>query len=544
MTDNSDLANWLDYSYNNYHIPTDFEYVGLKSDLGRGWYLDVKPYTLDYDNAELFTNASPIVDSTTSGVTGAGTKANPWQYQGQSTYLGVAIAPCDIMAASNNQLPCGVDKYNSYRKYGETSTVTQTSNLGVFRAGMWYEWARTDRHQYPSDPVNHAWKDQALPLFAEQFWTNTYQPFAEFEFHVTPKLNVTPGVKYSLVNFDILHHADISKVGMLGCTNPAASCSNTVSDNATYKAWLPSFDMNYRFMPNLSAYFQFGKGTIVPPSSYYDYNHTPGTAGYIAGIEAQAPQQGSSTYQTGMVYKQDRFTLDADVFRIRYQSGFSVETDIATSEEVYYLQPASIVQGLEMESTMVLAKGLNLYINATGSNAYYQGKLNANTSSTAASNPVYVTAPSGLWVAQTPSDTEMQGLTYQKYGLDLGYFNKRVGEQRVDAGGYHNQFIVNPFTTDNAFINYTIRKRNIFDGTKIRLSANNMLDDHSLTAISLKGKPTTQTISGSVCGTSACTDPFTPSANALINGGDTPTFMAGRSLSISVTFGLAPRERK
>ena len=31
MTNNSDPVNWLDYQYNYYHVPTDFEYVGLKT---------------------------------------------------------------------------------------------------------------------------------------------------------------------------------------------------------------------------------------------------------------------------------------------------------------------------------------------------------------------------------------------------------------------------------------------------------------------------------------------------------------------------------
>jgi iron complex outermembrane recepter protein len=45
------------YPYNYYHVPTDFEYVGVDSDLGRGWRVDVKPYTYNYDNSE-FTESS------------------------------------------------------------------------------------------------------------------------------------------------------------------------------------------------------------------------------------------------------------------------------------------------------------------------------------------------------------------------------------------------------------------------------------------------------------------------------------------------------
>ena len=90
-----------------------------------------------------------------------------------------------------------MDKYNSYRKYGETSTVSQVSKFGILRTGMWYEWARTDRHQYPTRPAEQLDGPDVCPNFAEQFWNNSFQPFVEYQFHVTPKLNVTPGTKFA-----------------------------------------------------------------------------------------------------------------------------------------------------------------------------------------------------------------------------------------------------------------------------------------------------------------------------------------------------------
>jgi hypothetical protein len=203
LTNNSDPASWFDYQYNRYQVPTDFEYASLKSELGKGWYFEVKPYTYNYDNGELYSNATAIVDSTNSAVTKVGSS---YEYNGSKYYLGSTISPCDIGVTKKGitALPCGIDKYNSYRKYGETSVVTQTSGLGVFRGGFWYEWADTNRHQYPSDPASN-WADQPLPKFNESFWTNSYQPFVEYEFHVTPKLNMTPGGKLAYYSFDVLH---------------------------------------------------------------------------------------------------------------------------------------------------------------------------------------------------------------------------------------------------------------------------------------------------------------------------------------------------
>ena len=522
MTDNSDPVNWLDYQYNHYQVPTDFEYVGVKKEFAHGWILDVKPYTYNYDNGELFSNATPITEAAS--------------VNGSSTYNGVAIKPCDVQVTKKGvtALPCAVDKYNSYRKYGETATISQASKLGVFRTGLWYEWARTDRHQYPSDPLNN-WADQTLPNFAEQFWTNSYQPYAEYEFHATPKLNVTVGTKFAAYTFNVLHHADDGKtVGNLCPLGQTTGCPTTATDTGTFNAWLPSLDLNYRILPTWAVYAQGATGSIVPPSSVYDYNHTPSTAVPTPGLLTPPKQQKSTTYQAGSVLKLQRFTLDADAYRVRFQNSYSSVIDPTTTETVNFLQPSSVTQGVEFETTGVLAKGLNLYLNATAANAFYEGELNAGTTA----SPFYVKAPGGLWVAQTPSDTEMQGLTYQAHGLDLGFFNKRVGEQRIDNGAYHNQAVIAPFSVANSYINYTVRNHSIFDQTKIRFSANNLLNQHNITALTLAGAAPTTTIAGT-----SLTDPFNTTGPTPINGSDNPTFLSARSYSISVTFGFAPKER-
>ena len=521
LTNNADPVNWLDYQYNTYHVPTDFEYVGLKTEFGKGWYLEAKPYTYNYDNAELFSNATPITEAAT--------------INGSKTYNGVKIAPCDVQVAGI--LPCGVDKYNSYRKYGETLVVTQTSKLGVFRTGMWYEWARTNRHQYPSDPLNH-WADQALPNFAEQFWTNSYQPYAEYEFHATPNFNVTAGTKFADYTLDILHHADDGKtVGNLCPLGQTTGCPTTATDTGSFTAWLPSLDANYRIRPDWSVYGQVSTGSIVPPSNVYDYNHTPTAALPTPKIAVTPKQQRSTTYQMGSVFKGNRITLDADAYHIRFQNSYSSVIDTTTSETVYFLQPSSITQGVEFETNMVLANGLNFYMNGSASNAYYSGSLNAGT----VTAPYYQKAPSGLWVAQTPTDTEAQGLTYTSKGLDLGFFNKRIGEMRVDNKAYHNQAIIAPFSTVDTYINYTVRNHSIFDQTKVRLSANNLLDAHNLQSLTLGTKPTTTTFVGA--NGTTYTDQFNATTGYASAGADSTGIMAGRSFAVSVTFGFAPKGR-
>ncbi len=551
----ADPANWFSYQYNTYHVPTDFEYVGLKTEFGKGWYAEVKPYTYNYDNVERYDNATPLTE-----VTAAAAAANPSLVPGsivvggKDYYDGAAIKPCDVQAVKSGiaALPCGIDKYNSYRKYGGTVVATQTSKLGVFRTGLWYEWAKTNRHEYPSDPLNN-WADQPLPKFNETFWTNSFQPYAEYEFHVTPQFNITAGTKFAYYTMNVLHHADDgATVGELSCyPDTVDACAATVTNTGSFSAWLPSLDFNYRLLSNWSIYAQAATGSIIPPSAVYDYYQTPTAAIPHPQLTTPPKQQKSSTYQLGTVYKGQKLTIDADAYHIRFQNSYSsvLDTtagDVNLGDSVYFLQPSSVTQGVEFESTIVLTQGLNLYLNGTASNAYYEGSLNANTTPSLTAPAVWVSAPSGLWVAQTPADTELQGLTYQNHGLDLGIFNKRVGEQRVDNGQYHNQAIVEPFSTVNSYINYTVRNHNLFDGTKIRLSGTNLLDSHNIQSLSLAGSAVAPTIPGN-CGasgtaTAPCTDPF--NATTAINGGDTPGLMAGRSFSISVTFGFAPKNRK
>jgi iron complex outermembrane receptor protein len=562
LTNNSDPASWFDYQYNLYQVPTDFEYVGLKTEFGKGWYLEIKPYTYNYDNGEKYSNATAITELTQAQavanpslvpgtiVVGSGSKAVAY-------YDGTAIAPCNVGVTKKGvtALPCGIDKYNSYRKYGETSVVTQTSGLGVFRAGMWYEWADTNRHQYPSDPAN-GWADQPLPKFNESFWTNSYQPFVEYEFHVTPKLNITPGGKLAYYTFDVLHHADDgATVGELSCyPNTTAACAAKIENTGSFLAPLPSVDINFRAMPNWSVYAQVATGSVVPASATYDYLQTvQASTSTLPTLATPPKQQKNTTYQVGSVYKGQRITLDADAYYIRFQSGFSSTIDNSgdanNGDTIYYLQPSSISQGLEFESTLVLTPGLNLYLNGSASNAYYHGTMNVNASNPLAA-PIYETAPSGLWVQQTPSDTEMEGLTYQKHGFDLGVFNKRVGEERLDNGAYHNQAIVQPFSSLGGYINYTIRNHSLFDQTKIRLSGTNLLDAHNLQTDTLGGSPNMVFLNGGgTCTSTTATtanpcDAFNTAGPTAINAADAPSLMAGRSFSVSVTFGFAPTERK
>ncbi len=519
LTNNSDPNLYLNDQYNFYHVPTDFEYVGIHTKLGKGFVFDIKPYTYNYDNSEKYANAVPITDQTT--------------INGSKTYNGAAINPCNVQVAKKGVLayPCSVDKYNSYRKYGETSQLTQVSRFGVLHAGMWYEWANTNRHQFPADPLD-GYIVSALPNFSEKFVTNSYQPFAEYQLQIGSKLTFTPGVKFAYYTIGTKQYADNGgKIGPL-TGNP----SGFIANGGSYFATLPSASINYRIKNVWSAYVQAAQGSIVPPSAVFDFIQGPnGTP-----VGTLPKQQKNTTYQAGTVLKLKRATFDADVYHIHFDNSYSSFTPTSTGEPVFYVQPSSTSIGLEGESNIYVAGGLSVYLNASYDQATYKGTLTQSCTGTAATGctattPQYTfTAPSGLNVAQTPSDVETEGVTYQHKAWDVGLFNKRVGVQSEDVGAYHNQTTIAPFTLTNANINYTIRSGGRFNNTKLALSFNNLFDEHSITSISNAGSAITQTFAAN--GTSYI-NPFLTSAQTPINGQDAVSILPGRSIMLSVTFG-------
>jgi iron complex outermembrane receptor protein len=536
MVNNSDPENYFDYQYNYYHVPTDFEYVGVHSEWGKGWTLDFKPYTYNYDNSEKYSNAVPITDDPTQ----VGTTYAP---------INMAVATlCDKQATKKGVTaePCGVDKYNSYRKYGETSQIAWAGHVGVFRAGMWYEWANTDRHQYPSDPLTN-WTDQTLPNFAEKFVTNSYQPFAEFQWNALPKLQVTPGVKLAYYTIGTQQFADDGKtIGCLvaGCnyqTNTNINPNAFVANAGSFYATLPSLSLNYRLRNSWSVFAQAAQGSIVPPSSIFDFNQT--TGGGIA-TQIQLPkQQKNTTYEAGTVLKLKNVTFDADYFHIHFDNSYScIATASSGDDNSCYLQPSSITEGVEGEANLYLTHGFSAYLNASYDNAYYEGTLAAactgSTAACAAGPAPIVTAPSGLWVQQTPSDIETEGFTYQHKSFDLGFFSKRIGTMYIDNGAYHNQATIAPFDFANLFLNYTIRGGSRFDQTKIRLSFNNLFNSSAITGDTITG--TAPTIALNANGTTY-TDPFNTTGPTPIAGGDNITVLAARSITLSVIFGFSPK---
>jgi iron complex outermembrane recepter protein len=491
MLETNDPTSAFYKAYNRNTVPTDFEYGAIRSVLNHGWMVEATPYTYSYYNAQYYAN-DPGGDQT-------GLATGPNSSSGWITEANCSIAVND---ANGTIAPCAVDKLNSYRKYGETSKISQTSKYGVFRTGIWYEWATSDRYQIPSDPITHT--DQAVPNFHENYWTHSYNPYAEYEWHATKKLNIVVGDKYAFYTLDFKQYADNGKV--VGNLNGAPF----ITSSGGFGANLPSASANYHLTKYWSVYGQFGKGDEIPPTSIFD------VAGGGQEVSKLPSPQLTTAYQGGTVLKLNRLTFDADYYTVKFQNNYLSLAVVnpnnpAFNLNEYYLGPDSRTQGFEAETNVALGYGLNAYANGTVGKATYEG------------NGV----PSGLNVTDTPSYTQVLGVTYQHRALDLGIIEKRVGNYYDDNGTYHNQVHIDPYNNVNLFLNYTIRKNSFFDGSKVSFSINNLFNSENITDTFPFNSPTPT-------GTSAYFATTTPSPLDQIN------LTAGRSFVVSFKLGVFP----
>jgi iron complex outermembrane receptor protein len=436
---NNDPNSPLYYKYSWYQIPTDFDYVGISSDLGSGWKLENKVYSNRYYNHQ--------------------------QYDGST-----------ITATS------GTDKLNSYRKFGDSFFTTWENKWGVMHIGTWYEWANTDRYQIPTDP--RTWVDAAVPNFHEKFRTQSFQPYIQYEYHLTKKLSVAAGFKINDYNIILNQYADNGKtIGNLGGLA-------FVTHSANYVAYEPNASVRYRVKSNWSAYAQYAAGNIIPPSSVFDVKN--------ANVKTTPKPTQTKTFQCGSVAHFNRVTLDMATFFIHADNAYTSAPDPVTGEPVYYSANATISKGFEAESNVVIGHGLNMYANVTFLSAKY--------------------SDNHLWVANSPQSTTTVATTYQRRNWDVGFFNKRIGQMWNDNGGTNQAVKIEPFWINNMFFNYTMKDSARFRGTKFRISVNNLFDQHSITGVT----------------------PASTSSN-LPAPGDTLTLMAGRSVSFTVTFGYLPK---
>lgn len=422
------------FGFNFYDVTTDFSYVGITSNLGNGWKLEDKAYVYSYWNKQNYNNFK---------------------------YDATGLVPTTLTTTS------GVDKLNSYLTKGNLLRLSKEFSLGIFRTGLWYDVADSYRYQVPADP--RTWINTPLPNFRETYKTTTLQPYVEFEFKVTDKLKVTPGVKYASYKQDFNHSQDCKTVLGLGATVSGTTCSVTsgvgapsVGNSVSYNDTLPSLDLRYQLQPNWSVYGQYAVGDQIPDTGVFDVPN--------AQVASKPKPTIAKTFQFGSVWKSDKFTLDADIYHSKLDNSYTVVTDPITLLPTYPLIGNQIIQGIEAESNIILGGGFSLYLNATYGSAKYD---------------------TGKWIAGAPADTETLGLNYQMAGWNTGLFAKRVGKMYNANGSTQEAFTIDPVVVTNLFVNYTMKNPTSFSKqAKIQLAVNNLFNSHNIVGVAGAGTAT------------------------------------------------------
>jgi iron complex outermembrane receptor protein len=224
------------------------------------------------------------------------------------------------------------------------------------------------------------------------------------------------------------------------------------------------------------------------------------------------------------VVKLNHLSFDADVYHINFQNAYGSYKVTDTTkpdygDSYYYATPASNTVGFEAEGNLFVSHGLSFNFNGTAGQAKYEpfaGQTLANGT---------VLAPTTTkWVAGTPNYTVGAGMTYQDKSWDLGFFNKQIGPRWMDNGSIHEATQLDSFWMNNIFLNYTMRRNSFLDGSKIKLSMNNLFDFHDVVSLS-----------PGASGTAAV--PFTP------NSQDQLQLLSGRCVMVTFQLGLVRREK-
>jgi len=510
------------WRYSVYHVPSFFDVITFNHSFGTHWQLDTKSYAYGYSNHQHYQNLTDndLVTDPAVGIT---------------TTIEETVGGTDQLGWVVGKTPTGVDKLNQYARGGEIAALSYATKWGVLRTGSWYELTNTMRQQIYTDPIT--WVDSPYLndiKFHEHFFTHAVQPYAELQWIVSPNVTVTAGVKDAFFRMYLTQYADGHTIGQLTCPTAAStlasSCTATAVHAQNYNSILPSIEANYRVIPSASLYAQYGRGSIAPFSAVFD------TKG--AETAVTPPPTLADTYQGGTVVKLSRVAFDADVYYIHFMNTYSSYTGSDPSDPntfgftYYYATPDSDTNGFEAEGNVAVTHSLAFNANGTFGVARYEASAGTPAVIDSAGNTIQkaIAATPEAWVSNTPHDTESAGMTYQKSGIDFGIFGKRIGSRWNNIKTFYQTVPLDPFWMSNVFLNYNVN-RSMFAGSKVKLSINNLFDDHSIVANSpandgtsyfgAPGNKVTQSL-----------QLYTPSWN------DSLEKQAGRSVMITVQIGL------
>ncbi len=396
---NNDPTTQNYWGYNRVTKNTWFNYLMLNGDITDTLKLENKIYSYYYKN-DTESTVDPTLDLT-----------NPANH-------------------SSIKLP-GYTKLNVYRIQGDILHLNQDLPFGQLRTGIWLEEAFTGpraRYDYnaingaidlrQTNPTAHGFNPPRNIEYIQYSGWKQYQPFVDLEWRVTPKLTITPGLKY--MNFDLSVNTDINQ-----------KSREPFHGSRTFSKTLYFLTANYKVLDNLAVYAQYATGMLVP-----DISITQFVGPDLSAIQPQT----STNYQFGGVYHSNKLSLDADVYYIDFKNKLQqvkVGSGASTTEAQFNIGGA-VYKGIEAQATYQLTPSLYIFGN---------GSLNsAKTKGLSVLLPAPVTIVANKQVAGAPVSTAGLGVIYKVGGLSVSLVDKYVGESWANEGepsnfkvaGYHS----------------------------------------------------------------------------------------------------------
>jgi iron complex outermembrane recepter protein len=379
-------------AYNVDNYATDFEYLGVQSDLGNGWGLNNKVYTASYYHTGT-QGADP--NGTTPNLTGT------YYVNGRPIAL-------------NNDVP-GYANLNDFRDWGDDLRLTKDTDYGQLRFGMWFDYVSQAASKYAivltQNDAAYTKTAGGSPYSYQYTDTmTTAQPYVEFAWKPLPGLTITPGVKFTSVTRDL--NAAINET-----TKLPADFSKTYSDVQ------PSIDAHYAFNSNWTAYAQIAKGFLAPPLNVLFVNQP----------SSLQPEQ-TWNYQLGTSFQKDWLTVGGDVYYIDFSNYITSQT--IAGNTVYSNAGGAIYKGIELEATVRVGYGASLYGNYSVNQANYRSN--------------------NVPLAMVPRYTGVAGVLYEKNQLSGSLLTKFIGPQYLQDNGVQDQYPINAYHTVDLALGYTL----------------------------------------------------------------------------------------
>jgi iron complex outermembrane receptor protein len=356
------------FGYNSETYRTDFAYVGIQSQLTDQVSLDNKIYT--YALYRHFRNGEDVNGETPNGT---------------------AFSPTDVP---------GQAARNDLRAFGDVFRLSDNTDFGVIRVGLWLEHQGNQRSQTEVDmtlggvpnpvlsPVTGVAGSATIDRLQRET-LDTLQPYIEADWKITEALTLTPGIKGAI--FDRNVDAPVMEGTRL-----------TLHTDATYAAPVPALVLHYAITPTWSAYAQVAKGFLAPQLQFLDVPDPKSN-----------PVQPEQTwnYQIGTSWHGKPLGISADVYYIDFSNmvgsrTVGSETQVFNEGGVNYL-------GVEGDATLSVGSGFSLYANGS-----------VNSARQTSNN-----AP----VPNTPQATMAGGILYDRDGWYGSAIDKWVGARYGDV---------------------------------------------------------------------------------------------------------------